>query len=105
MAQIRLLGGQIADEALVRFAAHHPAVNKVEAPPLVKWVVGAIAALGMASIIGGGTWLVSSVGDMKVTLARMDERQQAQDAAGGSRMSELERRVVTLEGYHKEGSR
>lgn len=74
--------------------------------PLVKWVVGAVAALGMAAIIGGGTWLVASVGEMRETLARVDERMKGQDSAQISRDNEQDRRIIMLESYHKSmGSR
>jgi len=75
-----------------------------EAPPLVKWVVGAVSALGLAAIIGGGSWLVSSVSEMQVTLARMDER-MASGSVKDARVDDLDRRVRQLESYHLGGGK
>jgi hypothetical protein len=80
--------------------ASYREIERPETPPLVKWVVGTVAALGLAATIGGGTWLVSSVGEMQVTLARMDERLAGQADGQGARYDDHERRIRTLEGYH-----
>ncbi|MGX7896906.1 hypothetical protein [Tsuneonella sp. HG222] len=106
MAQIRLLGEQIADAAIVRFNAQNPpGPAKSDLHPLVKWLVGAIAGFGSAALIGLGFWLVTSVSQMQVTLARMDERQVAQGPQQAARFTEIERRVTQLEGYHRSGGR
>lgn len=76
-------------------------MEKPETPPLVKWVVGTVAAVGLAAFIGGGTWLVSSVAEMRETLARMDERMQGQGTAQNSRDDEQDRRIRSLESYHE----
>jgi len=98
-AQSRIIAEQVAESAITLFAARHPELFKSKAPevhPLVKWVVGAVAALGLAAMIGGGTWLVSSVSEMQVTLARMDER-MASGSVRDSRVDDLERRVAAIE--------
>ena len=68
-----------------------------EIPPLVKWLVGAIAAFGTASLIGLGFWLVSSVSTMRETLARMDERQVMSSQALAERFQAIDTRFVRLE--------
>ena len=68
-----------------------------EAPPLVKWLVGAIAALGGAAMIGLGFWLVSSVSTMRETLARMDERQVMTSAMLADRFQAIDSRLARLE--------
>ena len=70
--------------------------------PLVKWLVGAIAAFGSAALIGGGFWLVSSVSEMQRTLVRMDER-MTNGAVKDARYDEIDRRVTALERYHQGG--
>lgn len=74
-------------------------------PPLIKWLVGAIGAFGSTAIIGLGIWLVTSVSTMSNTLARMDERMKGQDTTQINRDAEQDRRIGTLETYHKEGAR
>lgn len=104
MAQIRLLGDQIADAAIVRFTAQHPVVAKAEIPAPLKWASGIVAALFTAGVASLAFWLVSSVSDMQVTLARMDER-MASGTVKDARFEELDRRVTMLESYHKAGAR
>ena len=104
-AQIQLIMDGAADAAIVRFASKHPELAKEPAiHPLVKWVVGAIAALGLAAMIGGGTWLVSSVSQMQITLARVDERMTS-GTVKDSRVDDLTRRVTNLERYHEGGNK
>jgi hypothetical protein len=70
-----------------------------EAPPLVKWLVGAIASLGALSMIGMAFWLVSSVSTMRETLARMDERQiSVPRAAWPTAFRRSTKRLQRLEG-------
>jgi hypothetical protein len=69
-----------------------------EAPPLVKWLVGAIASLGALSMIGMAFWLVSSVSTMRETLARMDERQISTTASLADRFQTIDKRFDALEG-------
>lgn len=68
-----------------------------ESPPMVKWLVGAIAAFGSASLIGLGFWLVSSVSTMRETLARMDERQIMTSSMLADRFQAIDERLGRLE--------
>lgn len=72
-------------------------------PALIKWLVGAIGGFGAAALIGLGFWLVSSVSQMQVTLARMDERLAGQTLGQDARFEDHERRIRALEAYHSEG--
>jgi len=99
-AQVRMVAEQVAEAVITKFVAEHPLRTEIPAP--LKWM-GAIAAM----VFTGGTlalivWLVSSVSQMQVTLARMDER-MASGSVKDSRFEELDRRVTTLEGYHRGG--
>lgn len=95
-AQVRLIAEQVAEAVLVQYHAQNPQPKEPPIPPLIKWLVGAIAGFGAAAIIGLGFWLVTSVSQMQVTLARLDER----ITSGGikdSRVDDIERRVTKNE--------
>ena len=104
-AQMRVWFEQVAEAAVettvLRMRAQQldgpTAAKHAEAPPIVKWLVGAIAAFGSAALIGLGFWLVTSVSSMRETLARMDERQSGQDVAQLARDSEQDRRITKNE--------
>lgn len=98
-AQTRLIAEQVAEAVILKYESEHPRPKEAEVPPMIKWLVGAIAACGMAALVGGGSWLVSSVSEMQLTLARMDERMTT-GAVKDGRFDEIERRVVKLESYH-----
>lgn len=73
---------------------------KVKEPPLhplIKWFLGAIGALGSAAIIGLGLWLVSSVSNMRETLARIDERQVMNAQNIADRFQAIDGRLARLE--------
>lgn len=101
-AQTRVIAEQVADATISRFAATHPELKPPEIHPLVKWLVGAIAAFGSAAIIGSGWWLVGTVNSMRDTLTRLDER-IANGAVKDGRVDDLDRRVTALEAYRGDG--
>lgn len=103
-AQVRMIVEQALEAAIIKFEGDGARTNAAEIPPLIKWLVGSIAALGFAALIGGGTWLVTSVSTMQITLARMDERMAA-GSVKDARVDDLSRRVVQLEAYHSGGGR
>lgn len=76
------------------------AVADVPAP--LKWAGGIIAGLFAAGTATLAFWLVTSVSEMQVTLARMDER-MASGTIKDARFDELNRRVTILESYHEGG--
>lgn len=99
--QARAVLEQVADAAVAKFALEYPdklkagEPVKAELPPAVKWGATLISALLTTGIAALVFWLVSSVGEMQVTLGRMDERMQ-QDVAG-QRITENQRRIEKLE--------
>lgn len=96
-AQTRAIAEQVADATISRFAATHPELKPPEIHPLIKWLVGAIAAFGSAAIVGSAFWLVGTVNSMRDTLTRLDER-IANGAVKDGRVDDLDRRVTALEG-------
>ncbi len=104
-AQTRAIADVVAEATIMKFTSEHPEYRKeAETPPLVKWVVGAIAAFGSAAIIGLGFWLVTTVSSMQVTLARLDER-MAGGSVKDSRVDDLDRRVAALELVRREDAK
>ncbi len=93
-AQNRMIVEKIAQQVIDVYGAP-PRDNP--APPMVKWLVGAIAAFGSASLIGLGFWLVSSVSTMRETLARMDERQVLTSSMLADRFQAIDERLGRLE--------
>ena len=102
-AQRDLIEESIAKSMLYRIRERGVAVSN-ESPPMVKWLVGAIAGLGAASMIGMGFWLVSSVSNMRETLARMDERQSMSSAMLATRFQAIDDRLARLEGLNTQQS-
>ena len=97
-AQVRMVAEQVAEATLVKFASK--AKPEAEIPPPLKWA-GGIIALFTLGIGGMAVWLITSVNEMQVTLARMDERMAGASASADARLSSVEGRVLTLEGYHR----
>jgi hypothetical protein len=95
-AQVRIVAEQVADAAVTRFAATHPELRKAEIPAPLKWAAAIIASLFTAGTATLVFWLVSTVSEMQVTLARMDER-MASGTVKDARFDDLERRVANLE--------
>lgn len=105
-AQIRLIVEQVVDAAMVRLSTPEPEPKPVEVPAPLKWAGGILAAILSISASGGFIWMVSTVNEMQVTLARMDERQQSQAGDSTGRFEEVNRRITRLEAYHaSEGPR
>lgn len=92
-AQTRMVAEQVAEAAIVKFAAEHPEIRKDAGfSNFQKGVVGVAVTLLVSAIL----WLVTTVNQMQLTLARLDER----IASGGvkdARVDDLERRVGVLE--------
>lgn len=102
-AQVRMVAEQVAEAVILKFAAEHPELRKTEIPPPLKWAGAITAALFTTGVAGTAFWIVSSVSEMQVTLARMDERQVLLTTSQDKNYNEIERRVTVLEGYHKQG--
>ena len=97
-AQVRIIADQVAEAAITKFYAEHP--PKAELPSPLKWAGIIMAGVFTTGLGAMAVWLVSTVSDMQVTLARLDER-MASGAVKDSRYEELDRRVTTLETFHR----
>lgn len=103
--QTRAIAEQVAETAIAKFAEKHPELRKdnvvAEVPAPLKWA--ATVAAGLLTLGTGSLcyWLVSSVSQMNVTLARMDQRMigyiENQDRSSAA----IEARVQVLESYHR----
>jgi hypothetical protein len=92
------VGEAAATNAILKYKAQQLSEpRETPLPPIIKWLVGAIAGLGSTALIGLGIWLVTSVGTMSETLARMDERMKGNDTSVQSELGELRRRITAVE--------
>jgi uncharacterized membrane protein YoaK (UPF0700 family) len=99
-AQIRAIMEQsseaAADLAIRNFVANHPELRQAsvttEIPAPLKWAGAIIAGLFTAGTATLAFWLVSTVSEMQVTLARMDER-MVSGTVRDARVDDLARRV------------
>lgn len=106
-AQTRAIADVVAEAAIAKFAEKHPEVRRgtvvTEMPPPLKWAALIASAVLTVSASAGLIWMVTSVSEMSVTLARMDERMGGYIDAQAARMTEIERRVDRLEEYQSSG--
>lgn len=110
-AQIRRITDPIARAAatiaISEFASQHPELRQssvtTEIPAPLKWASVIIAGLFTAGTATLAFWLVSTVSEMQVTLARMDERLANQTAVQSEQIKEIAGRVTVLESYHRQG--
>jgi hypothetical protein len=108
-AQTRAIVDQAAKAsatlAVTEFIAHHPEIirPRPEIPAPLKWAGGITAALLATGVGGTAVWLMTTVNEMQVTLARMDERMSGSGAAQGDRDDDQDRRISRLEQYHEGG--
>ena len=106
-AQTRAIVDQAAKAgaslAVTEFVASHPEllVPKPEIPAPLKWAGGIAAALLATGVGGTAVWLMTTVNQMQVTLARMDERMSGNDTAQGDRDDDQDRRISRLEQFHE----
>jgi hypothetical protein len=75
-------------------------IERPEIPAPLKWAAAILAGLFTTGTAALAFWLVSSVSEMQVTLARMDERLAGQTLGQDARFEDHDRRIRTLEGYH-----
>ncbi|MXP43000.1 hypothetical protein [Allopontixanthobacter sediminis] len=106
-AQTRAIAEQVAETAIAKFAEKHPEVRRgtvvAEIPPPLKWAAIIASSVITVSASAGLLWLVSSVSEMNLTLARMDERMVGYMENQERTAAALEARVQRLEGYHRSG--
>lgn len=99
-AQVRYIIEQALDAAIIRFANNPDKQEKVEIPPILKTAGVIISALLTTGICALAFWLVTTLNDMQLTVARIDERQQSQAGDADGRFEEVNRRITRLEAYH-----
>ncbi|MBT0667034.1 hypothetical protein HT136_01460 [Novosphingobium profundi] len=102
---MRRAAEQAAEAVIARFTAEHPELRRQEIPPSLKWAAGVVSALLTAGISALAFWLVSTVNDMQMTLARMDERMVSQSDNQSSQFEEINRRLNKLEAFHAAGAK
>jgi hypothetical protein len=74
--------------------------QKVDIPAPLKWaavIVASLMTLGIGAMV---LWLVTTLNEMQLTVARIDERQQSQAGDADGRFEEVNRRITRLEAYH-----
>lgn len=93
-AATRAIADQVAEATVELYARKHPP-SKAEIPAALKlW--GSIAAAVMTlTVTSGVVWGVSTLNDLQITVARMDERQQRDET--GKRLDKIEDRLSRLE--------
>ena len=100
--RIQVDGVPIAETAVAKVLLDHPELRKAEIPAPLKWAGVIVASLFTMGVGAMAVWLVGTVSAMQVTLARMDERMANQATVQDSRFGDFERRISTLESYHRE---
>lgn len=108
-AQARIIADQVAEAAIELYARRNPPAPppppaKPEIPPPLKWAAGIISGVMGAGVLAMSFWVVSTLSDLQQTVTRIDERQKLVAQNGDARFVEIDRRVSTLETYHRNGS-
>jgi len=99
-AQNRIIAQQVAKATITEFVAEHPELRptpKAEIPAPLKWAGGIISVLLATGVGGTAVWLMTTVNEMQVTLARMDERMANSSSSQDNRFDEINRRLTRLE--------
>lgn len=103
-AQVRTIADQVAitaaDEAIRRFGAQLAAGQtaappKADLPAPLKWIGAIAAAIMTAGSVALFIWVVSTLNELQLTVARIDER-QLHDTTG-KRLDQIEERLGRLE--------
>ena len=102
-AQVRAIADQVgssaAEEAIRRFAmqlaAGQASAPRAEVPAPLKWAAGIVSAVLIAGAIATANWTVTTLNDLQIVVARMDERQQQDQTS--ARLEKIEERLSRLE--------
>lgn len=94
--QTRIIAEQVAEAVLIKYAASHSEAPEAKIPAPLKWAGVIASGLFTAGTATLAFWLVSTVSQMQVTLARMDER-MVSGTMKDNRVDEIDRRLVKLE--------
>jgi hypothetical protein len=100
-AQTRMIAQQVAKAAIAEFDAEHPRreveLPDAKVPAPLKWagvIVAGIMSVGSAGLL---FWMISSISQMQLTLARMDERQSMNTTNWEAKFRGLDDRLGRLE--------
>ncbi|WP_447724648.1 hypothetical protein [Sphingomonas koreensis] len=95
-SQVRMIASQVAAAAVEEYAHRYPpAPPKAEIPPPIKWAAAVIGALMTAGSVALFIWVVSTLNELQLTVARIDERQQQDTTI--QRLDKIEERLSRLE--------
>ncbi len=103
-AQTRLIIEQAIEATVLKLAVDRAPSEKPEVPPPLRWAAVIIAGLFTTGIATLAFWIVSTLSEMQVTVARIDERQQLQAGDIDGKFQAIEQRVTRLESYHRTGA-
>ena len=109
-AQVRIISEQLAEAIIARVkrsdnGAFREPPRSVEIPAPLKWGAAILASLITLAAGAALLWSFTTLNDVQITLARMDERQKRQETSQDTRYTELSSRINKLEAYHSEGGR
>lgn len=97
-AQVRAIADQVAEATISKFASEHPELaHKPEIPGPLKWASVIIAGIMTAGSAGMLFWMISSIQQMQLVLARMDERQTMNTTNWEAKFRGLDERLGRLE--------
>jgi len=97
-AQVRLIIEQAVEATIIKLGSTPlSSPPKPEIPAPLKWAAGIIASLMALGIGAMVLWLVSTLNEMQLTVARIDERQQSQVGDIDGRFRDVDRRLTRLE--------
>ncbi|MBA4164341.1 MAG: hypothetical protein C0510_06875 [Erythrobacter sp.] len=92
---------ELIKEAISAFVSQHSELRQAavvtEIPPPLKWASIIVGGIMTAATTAGFIWLVATVNEMQLTLARMDERIGAWQTMQDARYIELEKRMSKIE--------
>lgn len=101
-AQARMIAEQVGDAVIMKWMQQNPPPPpKAEIPQIMKVAGAIVTALMTAAIIGVCFWIITTLSDMKDTVARMDERLALTSNNTGQRIDQIDRRVTQLEALHR----
>jgi hypothetical protein len=90
---------QVAAATVQKWNQEHPQqrqpLPKAEVPAPLKWAAIVISAVMSAVVVGVCFWVITTLSNLQITVARMDERQQRDMTP--SRLDKIEERLMRLE--------
>lgn len=96
-AIIRQMAEQVADYALLKFSQQHQETKRAEIPAPLKWAAAIVSALMSAVVVAAIFWMASTLNNLQLTVARIDERQQSQGNDVSGQFEKMDQRITRLE--------